>query len=474
MKRKNSDKRQVSRAKKPKLDNGFPIDTFLQNPGLNHIAEEILACLDIKTLVRCRSVSTSMKLIIDDSPKLLKKVVTDLIKNIKNIEFIELRKEYEDHKREMRRSRMTPSYWRPPYPAIPTYISQQFSALLNSSDWTKNELQMLMKILQCYRSLPSNFLLTGFGRFEFVYKTLVDYALFDKNIDFIKLLANKSDFDFSVSQLKRYSNSTLLHHACIIGTSEIVEYLLEISEEKNIDLNAQDKTAFERTPLDWALIKGDLLIIRSLLSDQRILLGPRCLGMAIATHHDIEIVKLIMKKSEELGIDVDKHRHPPFYVACQSGNLKVAKLLLECPNVSVDTNLIIHINHFDGEEVDFDLTITPLQIACIMGQTEIVKLILQNSSTRNIDLNETCVRGHTPLHYASMFGKHDVVKLLLDHSESHAIKLNIKNNYGRTFDEEAMPTRLMPSSIEKLKKEIATSDFYVLDYRNIFPPMFIS
>ena len=470
MKRKNSDKRQVSRAKKPKLDNGFPIDTFLQNPGLNHIAEEILACLDIKTLVRCRSVSKSMKLIIDDSKILLDKLVRKLLLYVKTNEFIELRKEYEDHKREMRKSRLTPPYWTPPYPAIPAYIANQFSALLNSN-LTKNELQLLMKILHGYRSLPSNFLLHPNPK---IHKTLVDYALFDKNIDFIKLLANKTDFDFSVSQLKRYSNSTLLHHACMIGSSEIVDFLLEISEEKNIDLNAQDKTAFERTPLDWALIRGDFAIINKLLSNPRIQLGRRCLGMAIATHHDIEIVKLILKKSEELGIDVDTHRHPPFYVACQSGNLEAAKLLLEYPNVSVDTNLIIHINHFDGEEVDFELTITPLQIACIMGQTEIVKLILQNSSSRNIDLNETCVRGHTPLHYASMFGKHDVVKLLLDHSESHAIKLNIKNNYGRTFDEEAMPTRLMPSSIEKLKKEIATGDFYTLDYRNIFPPMFIS
>ena len=81
-------------------------------------------------------------------------------------------------------------------------------------------------------------------------------------------------------------------------------------------------------------------------------------------------------------------------------------------------------------------------------------------------LNETCVCGHTPLHYASMYGRDDVVQILLDHAESHNIILNIKNKYGRTFDEEAMPTRLMPRSLEKTKTEVAIQDCFTFDYRS--------
>ena len=454
MKRKNSDKRQVSLAKKPKLDDGFPIDTFLQNPGLKHIAEKILACLDIKTLVRCRSVSKSMTQVIDGCRRLQKKILRKLILNVKTSEFTELRKAYEAHKRQQLRWSRYP----PRYPAIPFFTAQQFQCLMVvlDSDLTMKELKIIFTTVQHYKSLPPDFLLhkTGVGRFQFVSVTLVDFALFEKDIEFIKLLATKSDFDFSVKSL--CFNTTLLHHACMISNSDMVDYLLEISKES--DLNAQDNTFCERTPLDWATINGDLAIIRSLLDHTGIQLSPHCLGIAIANHHDIEIVKLILKKNDELGIDVDTNRHPPFYVACQFGNVKVAELLLEHPNVSVDTHRIIH---FDGEE----LHTTPLQIACIMGQAEIVKLILQCSSFRNINLNETCVCGHTPLHYASMYGRDDVVEILLDHAESHNIILDIKNKYDRTFDEEAMPTRLMPRSLEKTKTEVAMQDCCFLDYR---------
>ena len=461
MKRKNSDKRQVSLAKKPKLDDVFPIDTFLQNPGLKHIAEEILAYLDIKTLVRCRSVSKSMTQVIDGCRRLQKKILRKLILNVKTSEFTELRKAYEAHKRQQLRWSRYP----PRYPAIPFFTAQQFQCLMVvlDSDLTMKELRIILKHVQLYQSLPPDFLIhkTGFGKFRFARKNLVDFALLEKNIDFIKLLGNRSKFDFSVKSW--CFNTTLLHHACMISNSDMVDYLLEISKES--DLNAEDNTFCERTPLDWATINGDLAIIRSLLdhTGTGIKLSPRCLGIAIANHHDIEIVKLILKKADELGIDVDTNRHPPFYVACQFGNVKVAELLLERPNVSVDTHRIIH---FDGEE----LHTTPLQIACIMGQAEIVKLILQCSSSRNINLNETCVCGHTPLHYASMYGRDDVVEILLDHAESHNIIIDIKNKYDRTFDEEAMPTRLMPRSLERGKTQVAMQDCVTFDYRSDLGP----
>ena len=83
-------------------------------------------------------------------------------------------------------------------------------------------------------------------------------------------------------------------------------------------MNAEDNTFCERTPLDWATINGDLAIIRTLLDHtaKGIKLSPHCLRIAIANHHDIEIVRMILNKADELGIDVDTNRHPPFYVAC--------------------------------------------------------------------------------------------------------------------------------------------------------------
>ena len=66
-------------------------------------------------------------------------------------------------------------------------------------------------------------------------------------------------------------------------------------------------------------------------------------------------------------------------------------------------------------------------MACKKGETEVVKLLLDNLE---IDLNETNNLGRTPLMNACTDGHKDVVKLLLDHSER--IELNAIDDCERT------------------------------------------
>ena len=61
-----------------------------------------------------------------------------------------------------------------------------------------------------------------------------------------------------------------------------------------------------------------------------------------------------------------------------------------------------------------------------------VKLLLDHSKARNIDLNSRDNNGRTGFHNACINGNLDVVKLLLDHSKTKNIDLNSKANNGNT------------------------------------------
>ena len=65
MKRKNSEKKQVSQTKKPKVEEVFPIETILQNPGFQLISRNIFKYLKLKDFSNCRLVSKSWKQFID-------------------------------------------------------------------------------------------------------------------------------------------------------------------------------------------------------------------------------------------------------------------------------------------------------------------------------------------------------------------------------------------------------------------------
>jgi ankyrin repeat protein len=53
---------------------------------------------------------------------------------------------------------------------------------------------------------------------------------------------------------------------------------------------------------------------------------------------------------------------------------------------------------------------TPLHFACIDGNIDIVKVLLENG----VDVNLTNASGQTPLHVACSKGHTDVVQLLID------------------------------------------------------------
>ena len=106
-----------------------------------------------------------------------------------------------------------------------------------------------------------------------------------------------------------------------------------------------------------------------------------------------------------------------FMLACEKGHADIVKLTLE---YSVIKN--INLNAFDkyGETGFFR--------AIENGQTDVVRLLLEHSAGMwNIDLKHRAIYGTTAFHKACMFGHTSVVKLLLGHSETEQFAFNAKD-----------------------------------------------
>ena len=73
-----------------------------------------------------------------------------------------------------------------------------------------------------------------------------------------------------------------------------------------------------------------------------------------------------------------------------------------------------------------------LHWSCSEGQVKVVELILENSDSRKIYLNEKDDHGRTALHLACKRGQLSVVELLFEKSQELMIDLNATDNMNLT------------------------------------------
>ena len=107
------------------------------------------------------------------------------------------------------------------------------------------------------------------------------------------------------------------------------------------------------------------------------------------------------------------------FVACQIGETKVVKLLLERCN-----------SEESGLNIKDECGMTGLMWACFIGWKDVVQLLL-NHSERIIELNPKDDLGVTAFMLACENGHKDVVQLLLARSE-RSIALNTRDYHGLT------------------------------------------
>ena len=108
--------------------------------------------------------------------------------------------------------------------------------------------------------------------------------------------------------------------------------------------------------------------------------------------------------------------------------------------------------------------------ACIEGHTDIVKLLLDFSETRGIDLNVTNNKGCTGFMEAIKAGQTKVVKLLLDSAESKQIETHTWDNDGHFAECEDVLNECNSDNEERDSSScFKTHKPYSKDYDEFYP-----
>jgi len=226
----------------------------------------------------------------------------------------------------------------------------------------------------------------------------------------------------------------------------------------------------QRTPLQEAVIRGDLAMAKALLdaknsdinaSDR---LGLRAIDLAVINNRH-EIVKALLAKGANL--EGNNHELPltnsPLYLAVLLGDRDMVRLLLKHhANVNgqslfQDTPLHCAVTCRRGNIVEdllahgADVSIrnqygqTPLHRAASSGDPKIMALLL---TPKNAEPDAQDDLGRSPLHYAALNDHLPIVKLL----NAHQADFDLKDQLGETPRDILMKRRKIRTGREKLPK----------------------
>ena len=218
---------------------------------------------------------------------------------------------------------------------------------------------------------------------------LVSATLYDqvKMTEF--LIQNGADVN-----AKGDDGGTALHAAAFLGQYEIAKLLIQNGADVNAR-NNEGETVINGTMADWETTKFIAGILQLNLDREAVETGRN------------QIVELLRKNG--VTADFSDPTDNDFWTMAGAGNLQAVKEHLA-------KGLDINAKNKDG--------VTALQIATLLGQYEIAKLLIQNGADVNTKSND----GTTALHSAAFLGRHKEAKLLLE----NRIDADIRNNDGAT------------------------------------------
>ena len=314
---------------KENIENPFKLlkmDLLIGNQGLNHLALHIFSYLDYPSIQNSRLVCQDWRLTIDED-----------------------------------------QFW---------WLCQ-----LNQILSSQNEsIEELVKLLKYYQKRQGNLefikiLLKSTKEYFQDGKKGKDSILFwavnNDKIDTLEALIPTYDFN----ETDIYGR-TALHWSCKLNYHQIISFILNHSESKEIDVNASADIRGQ-TPLHWACKYGNEDTVKLLLDCSRIDFNAK-----------------------------DQADQTALYAAIGEAKIDVVKLLI-----------------FD-ERIDLNATdalgMTPLHWSCFYHYSninssiyeDIVKLILSKAKEKSIDVNATDLKGRTPEDLARFRGFHGIVKIL--------------------------------------------------------------
>ena len=297
-KRKILECKQVSRTKKPKLEEVFPIETFIQNPGYELILRNILKYLKLKDFSNCCLVSKGWKRFINEDKYLANVQLTEVMSLYSKGNYwqgftlfhfvcqrgsLRIVKLFLDNKKKMEIdvNVQDDDGYSPLHYASLCYgqaVTQPWiRCYIKNSNKDKNKANSriihfaaLNKDPKVIQAVFESSRLTNIDKnsTDCNGHTVLHYAAQNKHSHkpLAYLLKNATKFNLNINQLDNFQGN-VFHIACGCGTEEIVKFLIQNAKKYNIDLNLRDNN--RSTPFHHACYRGQLLIVETLLKNSK-------------------------------------------------------------------------------------------------------------------------------------------------------------------------------------------------------------
>ena len=349
------------------MDNNhhFPLQQFITNEGLKHLAEEIFSYLDVKSLAKCRLVCYSWKCVIDQNRHWWILHLKNLRKNPKLFVDVYMWKNHV-----IRQSR--------------ALFLDRFPTWTSTFDYFENEakIQKLEEFVSYFHSVfRQDKVFTALGQcpiFESISKGTQD------SLRFLEFMLTFSPFDFNSTGYFELLDFTPFAWAVKLGRIDFVRVFIENAKACGIDLNkGPRKCSFQFTPLHAACWNGN----------------P-------------EIVRLLLDNAIEHGIHLGAggpHQLTPLHTAIALHKFPITLTERECPLISHKKKEVVsillqhpvaqaHINYNASSCANRHNT--ALHFACFYGLTGVVQLLIEHAERLSIDLNSTDAYGRRPIDLA--------------------------------------------------------------------------
>ena len=228
-----------------------------------------------------------------------------------------------------------------------------------------------------------------------------------------------SPYDFNATGHKDLDHATPMLCAANEGNCEVVKMLIKASENTRVDLNIQREDCLVKpTPLHAACFNGHVETVRLMLdnADEYGISLTACGKFKyLPLHSAISMNKGrsdMFDRSDPLVLNEEPKVSPFFLgepwlvtVDWYLKKIEVVSLLLKHPVARRNTN-------YNAVSDRSNCGFTPLHIASFDNSPEMVKLLLDNAKTLNIDLSIRDCNGQTPFEFAKAIKDKELCRLL--------------------------------------------------------------
>ena len=454
------------------------LDDFAINPGLQHLARNILVNLDPQSLENCRLVSKSLKQFIENDKVFTKQRFQAVIlsRNMKlkqlnlheilstklqydkvfegligQMDFNEILGIFRQFSAVKDKVNFYPEYrWTPLHHAcrfghneMVYYSLKHYMAEVMIKTHGNTEhgydfgyglaitISFRQKNLEALQYMLDYIMHNSRSNFSVILREFIEECLdYDHEYEgFLKLIFNQPEMK---NVLRYLDMEQIFEHVCRTGNSKIIDYVLGYLLDKTDPIEKFSKYYFldacreRRTKVVHVFLTHPFIknIIDIDVTDYTGLTPffYACIdGDLIALQSILDIAF-----SNDITINFDRQDRwgeTALHKACAYGQTEVVKILSNhsLTKSSLDLNIRNYMNS------------TPLHYACESGYIETIKAMLHFCLDRNVDINAVDDKGHTAFTYACSQGKLDIVEIFYNNSITKSqLKINITDNTGRT------------------------------------------